>query len=341
MKTILVLLPLTLALSACNQFGAQNSEFAAMGKGSIIQDSEPSPDTTVVVTDGGSFGGSDGGSTPKEEVVVTDGGSFGGSDGGSTPKEEVVVTDGGSFGGSDGGSAPQKVDEVPVQKTLCQSPGGLKGQLWDASNLSKVAKFDDAVQNGIAIPDPIYMSALDIFRQENQGFKKEDGSYVLNSKGEKLVTHYGLELKSNLTLSDSDPEGLYQIALYGEDQYEVLLDGRVLEQQASSSSLRFFREQGNKLYTFKLEKGKSYPVTIRLSQNKTSLNYALVMMWRKVKELDGAIVNNLAEKDLTEKVLSGNISQTEFDELQVASQERPLPWMVLKPANYSSGNSCP
>jgi hypothetical protein len=359
MKTILMLIPLTLALSACNQFGAQNSEFAAMGKGSIAQPSElppentfipdgstvggtdgsssgvePKQDDVVVVTDGGSFGGSSGGVEPTKDdvVVVTDGGSFGGSSGGVEPTKDdvVIVTDGGSFGGSSGGVEPKKED-APVQKVLCLDQG-LQGTLWDASNMSKTPKFSDAVSNGIKIQSPIFLPDLNIARMENPGFRYPDGAYVLNQAGNILKERFGLQLDSKIILSDDEEDGFYQIAINAEDEVRVEFNGQVLDQQASSGTLRFFRGQGMNLYEFELKKGMSFPIKIQLSQSKKE-EYSIMLLWRRVRDANGFIVPGAEEADLREKTRSGRAASNDMGELMDASQTK-IPWSLIKPFNY-------
>lgn len=335
MKTRLLLLTLTLSLSACNQFGAQNSEFATMGKGSIVQPAELPPENTVV-TDGGSFGGSDGGSDPKKEdpvVVVTDGGSFGGTDGGSEPKKDdpvVVVTDGGSFGGTDGGVIQKKPEVAPVQKVCIQY--GLRGTLWDASLLKKSPKFADAVNDGILISTPVYLPELNFFRGTHPGFKISDTEFIFNQSGEVLKEKYGLELVSDISLAPEDEEGYYQIGYFGEDQFSVEVDGKIMAipkngfTQGPSTKFRYFIEKGQTLLQFRLERGKKYALKIQTSQNKKD-DYAAVLLWRKVRGLDDPY------RDIPQKQYSGNTANEDIKAIinEDAEENR---WSVLKNANY-------
>jgi len=371
MKTILMLLPLTFALTACNQFSAQYSEFAAMGKGSIIESSESDPEVIVVtdggsfggtsggtepkdkvvVTDGGSFGGTSGGTEPKDEVVVTDGGSFGGTSGGTEPKDEVVVTDGGSFGGSSGGTEPKvevvvtdggsfggtdggvepKKEETPVQKALCVEHG-LQGTLWDASLLKKSPKFADAVKDGVLISSPIFLPQLDFFRDEHPGFKLSDSEYVLNQSGAVLKEKYGLELTADLTLSPDDEEGYYQIGYFGEDQFSVEVDGKTMAIPKNG-----FTQGPSTKFRYFIEQGQTL-MQFKLERGKT---YALKIQTSQNNKDDYAAVllwrkvRNLNEpyRDLPQKQYSGNTANEDIKTI-INEDSSGNKWSVLKNANY-------
>jgi hypothetical protein len=233
---------------------------------------------------------------------------------------------------------------------LVETGHGLMGSIYDGS-LMKVNHFSQVKADGVLLQEKIYFPNLNFTHKENLGFIKTDGTKVLNGQGSPLIVNYGIEFDTALSLDDDDDagdeDGLYQLSVIADD-------GIVIESpdaQSKKDAIISADHQTPAKYScsdrkelIKMEKGKPLPVVIKYFQG-SSNQMAIILMWRKVKNLDGSLVAGAAESDLHEKRcgqagnhfffdLDSGIHPTK-DYLDLLSAEkRKIPWKVLKHKNF-------
>lgn len=117
---------------------------------------------------------------------------------------------------------------------ICNPFGGqgepkIRATLYEGDK--SVLKFADFLRINKVIADNIYFSELNLpTTLWEEGFKKKDGSLLLDSKGNPLVEWFGLKMESSIVLADDQEEGYYQFNSYADDGFilELLVDGKYL-----------------------------------------------------------------------------------------------------------------
>ncbi len=228
---------------------------------------------------------------------------------------------------------------------------GLTGVLYDG-NGGAVSRFEDLLQKGVVLDKSVYLSQLFIpTRKFDEGFQSTDGALLMNSQNEALIENFGLDLSSELALSASDGPGYYEIALIADDGVGMDAD----QQNIIQADILTPSKMSCAKMLVRMEAGKNLPISVRYFQG-PRYHIALVMLWRKVKELsDGK--DNLIPSDGPKEAncgASGNYfffnpdanskpSQAYLDLLNPA--KRSIPWNVVKLENFklpqgSSNQEC-
>lgn len=118
----------------------------------------------------------------------------------------------------------------PFGATTNQSEkSGLKAELRfldQGANLTTSQKnsilatqyFNDQDSNFIKKPEVVFLNDVNVpTRIFNQGFEGSDGKVLEDNQGHALIEYFALKMDSVLKLTDTDPEGFYELASIADD----------------------------------------------------------------------------------------------------------------------------
>ena len=223
---------------------------------------------------------------------------------------------------------------------------GLVGKLIDGAP-NKIEHFKELLQKGTPVEGLIYMSKLNIpTRKFDKGFPREDGTMVTNSAGAVLIENFGIEFQGSFDLLPEDGPGYYEIGVISDDGpvLEVESEGQMISIISGDhvTPSKFFC--ADKLV--RMEAGKPVPLRLRYFQG-PRYHIALIMLWRKVAELEGAsgaLVKNQLKNPLKETRcgIAGNkfffdpdsSSHPQMDYLDLFdATKRVVPWKIVQHKN--------
>lgn len=127
----------------------------------------------------------------------------------TTPSSKFICE---PFGG---GSQTQAKNGLKAQLSYIDASFGLSA---DTKNAYSVLNYFKAKDPFVQVDTPIYLSQINVpSRSFDQGFKLSDGTYLSDMKGNKLIEYFGIKMQSVLKLSDTDADGVYELATISDD----------------------------------------------------------------------------------------------------------------------------
>lgn len=161
---------------------------------------------------------------------------------------------------------------------------GFQGQLLAFSNTA-IESADQAVSQGTAVA-AMHLSSLDIPTiRLSRGFMTTGEQIIRDQDGQVLTNNFAISLNGQLTLTDSDAEGLYQLGVISADGSKIDLKiGGVTKTYVDNDGAHFSK-MGCATDIINLKRGDKVPVAVRYF-HKTDPNVTLTFLWRKVETTD-------------------------------------------------------
>lgn len=249
---------------------------------------------------------------------------------------------------------------LPSNKFICEPfgnmnggeiKGGLKAELAyvDPSlnltaatkNAYGVMEYFGSASQFVKTTTPIFLSQVNVpTRKFDQGFMLSDGSFLSDTNNNKLIEWFALRMKSVLKLSDTDAEGLYEIATISDDGSRLFLgqpagaDGIVPPEVeivnndgAHSTRMKCASQPINMSRTSKL------PMTYYYNQGPRT-EIANVMVWRKVDAASAEKYVNCDKVDSNKWWRSSDSSPAEYWNAVAADG-----WKIVDAKNFELPNS--
>jgi hypothetical protein len=191
---------------------------------------------------------------------------------------------------------PEQVVTPPLttpERTVCdpfdvgssaQDRGLIGNLLYLTDDQPRYSSVQDYIDYGHPIESTLYFDRLFVpTRGFDLGFYTQEGTLILNQNDEPIYEYFALRLESQLTLSESEPEGWYQMALLSDD-------GSMLYKKESNGSLTPIVSNdgnhstqmgcGSAIY---LDHNSKIPVVLYYHQG-PRFHIALSVLWRHLDE---------------------------------------------------------
>ncbi len=247
-----------------------------------------------------------------------------------TAREKTGV-DGSASSVTDPNSPPRLL--APPAQLICDpfAPGntvdpqlGVEGTLhYSAARLPVSECADQAkctsrdyIAKGTKVDAALFMSQIYVpTRNFAEGFEVQGAGKLQDQMGRDLVEWFALDLKSQISLSALDADGLYQFAAVSDDGVTLTINGQdVLIDEGEHSPRLKCSDQA-----LPLKKGDLLPFRLTYFQGPRT-QISLTLLWRRV---EGQALNDCGSSD---GYFTGQ------DSLPQALADRG--WKVLKPANF-------
>lgn len=158
---------------------------------------------------------------------------------------------------------------------------GLSGSLYSAT-AADAANVGTMIANGVKLNTTVYLNNLSqptVYFTD--GFTTTGGQKLLDQNGNVLIEYFALDMKSQLTLSDSDPEGNYELAILSDDGSIVNVDQGNGQKLTINNDGEHPTRMGCATQVLSMKHGQTYPIEIQYYQG-PRYEIALTMMWRHV-----------------------------------------------------------
>lgn len=199
-------------------------------------------------------------------------------------------------------SSPEKsafdINAYPISKLACDpfddgdvpSPKhGIKGQLWFRGfNQPRYYKAMDYVNKTLKSEQNLFFNSINVpTRLFSAGFPLEMGDVIKDDAGNKLIEYFAIKYESQITLSDNDDEGTYEIALLSDDGSILNIKDPSAEGELPAQWTTLINNDGdtptrmkcsNQLIDFK--KGKKIPMELFYYQG-PRYHISNMLIWRK------------------------------------------------------------
>jgi hypothetical protein len=162
----------------------------------------------------------------------------------------------------------------------------------------------------------------------------------LDQNGQVLIEYFALEMKSQLTLSPSDPEGNYELAVLSDDGTVITIDQGNNQIMTINNDGEHPTRMGCATNLLNMKHGATYPIEIKYYQG-PRYEIALTLMWRHVsgnsvpnESLCGATGNyEFWDPDNTPSTPTANYQQLLADGWTVVGEQNFLLQAGTNPCN--------
>lgn len=219
------------------------------------------------------------------------------------------------------------------QTTQTKYTNGIKASLhYKLSNQPRMYKSTDYTQFAFKSEQNLFLSDMNVpTRIFSEGFSTQTGDTLKDDQGQKLIEYFGLQMNSNVVLSDDDEEGTYEFALLSDDGTQMLLkseDPDVPSQVLIDNDGDHPTKMGCSKKTVQLNRNSMIPIEVTYYQG-PRYHISNVLMWRKsttsgqdpsCNKLGNSLYFNPDKKSEEQPAFKDLISRG---------------WKVLKPNNFA------
>lgn len=236
------------------------------------------------------------------------------------------------------------INAFPLNKLVCDpfnedptpSPKhGIKANLWFRGlNQPRYFKTMDYINKTVKSEQSLFFSSINVpTRLFSTGFPLETGGLIKDDSGNQLIEHFAMKYSSQVTLSDNDEEGTYELALLSDDGTilnikEPLADGTLpadwstLIDNDGDTPTRM--KCSSKVIEFK--KNKKLPIELYYYQG-PRYHIANMLIWRKA--------SNAGQDTLCNKYGNNLFFDPDHNSKPLAWHDLELRgWKALSPENY-------
>ena len=184
------------------------------------------------------------------------------------------------------------LNRYPLNKTVCDPLSassttstsyekGLKAQLfYRDTGMPRYYKSTDYIEKAKASGQAIFLSDLNVpTRMFTEGFVTPSGNILQSDSEERLIEYFALKAQSHLSLTESDEEGDYELAMLSDDGSTLKINGELLINNDGDHPTRM----GCATKITNLKKGDLLPLEMTYYQG-PRYHISNVLIWRKASQ---------------------------------------------------------
>lgn len=228
------------------------------------------------------------------------------------------------------------INKFPMTKTVCDPfsnasstkiTNGLKAQLvYKTSGMAVKYNLSDVFSTYKPSEKTLFFSNVNVpTRPFNTGFLTEAGETLKTDTGEMLIENFGIKYTSFLSLSDTDEEGLYDIATLSDDGTIVKIGRGVHQETIVNNDGDHPTRMGCSSRFVEMKRGQKIPIEIQWYQG-PRYHIANVLMWRKVQA--GAAKDYSCGATGNDLFFSGGVPKVTYNNLLARN------WKVIAKENF-------
>jgi len=219
---------------------------------------------------------------------------------------------------------------------------GLHGNLYYSSAATGEHYHNTSayIQSGVRVAADLFFNQVNVpTRPWDRGFNMSNGQLVVNDLGEPLYEWFGVELNTEIQLSDVDGPGIYQFSVLSDDGAVVEIDSDrdgVYEMLVDNDGDHPTR-MGCANQAITMDFTTRVPMRIRYYQG-PRYHISLILLWKK---LDDTGVESEIQAQMADPLCGQQGNSLFFDSTQspptpqsafIALMDRD--WNVLRPGNF-------
>jgi hypothetical protein len=250
--------------------------------------------------------------------------------------------------------SPYNINAYPLNKLVCDpfdpsptpSPKhGIKSSLWfRGAGQPAYSSVSDYLTKYTASEQNLFFNSINVpTRLFSSGFPLETGGLVKNDLGQELIEYFALKFESQITLSENDSEGLYELALLSDDGSILKIKEPNSDGVLPETWETHINNDGNSPTRMKcssriidMKQGKKIPIELSYYQG-PKYHIASMLIWRKASQ---AGQDSYCNKSGNNYFFNPDNNSAPLKWLDLAARG----WKVLNSENYllpESGNSTP